>query len=164
MAFAFNGIGTRYYGQRDFEEDGTFVTTEWIVFLYVPVISLRSLRVRTHGSHGGGFVIFSWASARFSVYEITLPNWRQVLSVYAFLLGFALWIWGCVFFTEVFANLRLLLMPLLPLPFFVPYFLRGRAKRILYMNAMRRRDRHSASRNWGEGEFSGFIPTPRNRR
>jgi len=31
MAFSFNGVGTMFYGQRDFRLDGTYVTTEWFV-------------------------------------------------------------------------------------------------------------------------------------
>ena len=45
MAFTYNGIGKMLYGQRDFLADGSFITTEWFVVLFVPVIPLRSLRV-----------------------------------------------------------------------------------------------------------------------
>jgi hypothetical protein len=45
MPFTVNGIGTTYYGRRDIGPDGSYVTTEWLVFVYVPVIPIRSYRV-----------------------------------------------------------------------------------------------------------------------
>jgi hypothetical protein len=45
MPYAFNGCGTRYYGKQDKADDGSYVTTEWITFVYVPLIPLRSFRV-----------------------------------------------------------------------------------------------------------------------
>lgn len=41
-----NGIGTRIYGKRDFLTDGSFVTTRWVTFLWVPLFPLSSMRVR----------------------------------------------------------------------------------------------------------------------
>jgi len=49
MAYSFNGIGTTFYGQRDFRADGSYVTTEWIVFCCIPIAPLRSLRVKYQG-------------------------------------------------------------------------------------------------------------------
>jgi hypothetical protein len=40
MPFTFNGCGTRYYGKQDKADDGSYVTTEWITFVYVPLIPL----------------------------------------------------------------------------------------------------------------------------
>src|SRR5437868_12572761 len=45
MAFAFNGIGTKYYGEADRGLDGSYTTTEWIVILWLPLLPLRSVRV-----------------------------------------------------------------------------------------------------------------------
>lgn len=46
MPYAFNGIGTTFYGKRDFHADGSFLTTEWVCLLYLPIFPLQSLRVR----------------------------------------------------------------------------------------------------------------------
>src|SRR5258708_2935186 len=35
-----NGFGTKIYGKRDFESDGSFLTTKWIVFFWIPLIPL----------------------------------------------------------------------------------------------------------------------------
>lgn len=44
MAFTLNGIGTTYYGERWLPEGG-YITTEWIVLCFVPIIPLESVRV-----------------------------------------------------------------------------------------------------------------------
>jgi hypothetical protein len=79
MPFSFNGIGTTYYGKRDVQVDNSFITTEWIIFVYVPIIPIGSFRVKITGN-----------SADFSFYQSTnylvsrVPlNWRQVRNVYA---------------------------------------------------------------------------------
>jgi hypothetical protein len=41
-----NGIGKAYYGKRDFAENGSYITTEWFVFLFVPIFPLGSFRVK----------------------------------------------------------------------------------------------------------------------
>ena len=61
---------------------GCYVTTEWFVFLFVPIIPLRSLRVRYLDEDHGYLGIRT--STRYTVYEKTLPNWKQVLCTYAF--------------------------------------------------------------------------------
>ncbi len=40
-----DGCGTTWYGASDRGKDGSYVVTEWIVFLYIPVIPLGSRRV-----------------------------------------------------------------------------------------------------------------------
>jgi len=58
MAFTLNGIGTRYCGVR-WLPDGTYVTTEWVVIFFIPLIPIRSLRVvseeYTFSALGAGF-------------------------------------------------------------------------------------------------------------
>src|SRR5258708_31862908 len=45
MPSSVNGTGTRYYGQADPSDSGTYTATEWIVFLWIPIFPLRSWRV-----------------------------------------------------------------------------------------------------------------------
>lgn len=47
--FTLNGFGTTFYGKRDFRADGSYITTEWIVLAYLPLIPIRSLRVSYRG-------------------------------------------------------------------------------------------------------------------
>jgi hypothetical protein len=78
MPFTFNGIGTKYYGQRDFLEDGSFVTTEWFVLAYIPVIPLGSFRVTPTGKSSNLLV---YRSNQYLVKRVPI-SWRQVKNVY----------------------------------------------------------------------------------
>lgn len=51
IARSMNGCGTGLYGKREFEQDGSFVTTKWFMVLFVPVFPLASMRVKVieHG-------------------------------------------------------------------------------------------------------------------
>jgi len=89
MAFTLQGIGTTFYGQRDFREDGSYITTEWVVFLFIPVIPLRSLRVWEQDSEAIGAI---YSKTNYAVLEKSLPNWKQVLCVYVYMGCYLLWI------------------------------------------------------------------------
>ncbi len=99
-----NGIGTRVYGKREFRTDGSFVTTKWITFLWVPLLPLRSMRVKPleapEVDHLGasillacfGFLHFKF-SGKYVIQSVTRPVLMQVLHVYAFIFAivFAWW-------------------------------------------------------------------------
>lgn len=88
MAFTFNGFGTKFYGEADLRSDGSFVTTEWVTALYVPLIPLRSFRfVRVRG--GVNVVVFQ--SQSYAVLEKLPIYWPQVGRVYAFVIFAAAW-------------------------------------------------------------------------
>lgn len=88
----FNGCGTKFYGQRDFEPDGTYVTTEWLVLLYIPIIPISSLRVAYTGpGEQRWYGIYSSSSHNYAIYKRTFPNWKQVLFTYAYLVLVAGW-------------------------------------------------------------------------
>jgi hypothetical protein len=52
MAGSINGIGTTFYGQGDFHPDGSFITTKWVIFAFIPIVPTSSLRVRYLGRSG----------------------------------------------------------------------------------------------------------------
>jgi len=74
MAFTFNGVGTKFHGKRDLGNDGSYVTTEWFVFLCIPVFPIRSLRVLPTGE-GSEYVVYS--SWKYHIQRVAL-NGRQV--------------------------------------------------------------------------------------
>src|ERR1035437_1632588 len=88
MARTLNGFGTSFYGRRDFRADDTYTTTEWIVFAFVPIAPLRSLRVRH--LHTDGIPPF-FSTHEYKVYETTSPDWRQVVCVYAYVVALIAW-------------------------------------------------------------------------
>ena len=86
LAQTFNGFGTKIYGKRDFESDGSFLTTKWVVFWWIPVVPLKSLRVRYVGPSGRS-ILPGW-SRKYLVQAEYRPAPRQVVSIYSFLLSF----------------------------------------------------------------------------
>ena len=104
MAFTFQGIGTRLYGQREFEADGSYITTKWFVFLYVPIIPLRSFRVIDQGAGDYNVMlppVVMGSSVRYAVLNETSPNASQVISVYGFVLLCAAWFAALMWFMRV---------------------------------------------------------------
>jgi hypothetical protein len=95
MAYTLNGIGTKFYGIRDVREDNSYITTEWITILYVPIIPIRSFRVRPSSApdHYQPFPVgIPIGTKHYLRGRATLPDWRQVLSVYGFIILSAVWI------------------------------------------------------------------------
>ena len=103
-----NGVGTTIYGKRDFLSDESFVTTKWVIFLYVPLLPLCSMRIRLAEKPAlpdhwiaslflalGGMLAFS-RSGTYVIYSKRRPVFQQVLYVYAFViaLGLAWWNFG----------------------------------------------------------------------
>lgn len=87
MPSSFNGIGTTYFGRREVEPDGSYVTTEWISFLYCPLFPLGSFRVKPTGETDSTFLVL-YASTTEHYFVRPLPlNLRQVCNVYLGLYG-----------------------------------------------------------------------------
>ena len=86
LAQSFNGFGTKLYGKRNFEPDGSFSTTLWVVILWIPLIPLKSIRVKDVGS--GPSTLFSVWSRSYLVLAQSRLDVRQVLNVYAYMLSF----------------------------------------------------------------------------
>ena len=78
MPFTLNGFGTKYYGQRDIAEDGSYITTLWVTAIYVPLLPLASYRVLPVGK-GTNIVIHS--SQSYQTLRVPLC-WPQVRNVY----------------------------------------------------------------------------------
>jgi hypothetical protein len=79
MPFTFHGFGTAKYGEKDYWPDGSYVTTEWIVFAFVPISPILSKRLRST-NQGKPYAVRD--SSGYYVYETTSPNRKQILSVY----------------------------------------------------------------------------------
>jgi hypothetical protein len=78
MAFTLNGIGTTYYGKREGSSDGSYITTEWFVFLYLPLYPIRSLRIIPRGIYKN-YIFYS--SEGFYSYKVPL-NIKQIRNIY----------------------------------------------------------------------------------
>jgi hypothetical protein len=109
-----NGCGTSLYGRRDFEPDGSFVTTKWFVVFFVPIFPLASIRVKVI-DHG------------YLVRQKRRPRLKQVACVYSYLLLLLLTAASADFLPI--AAAAVLLSAVLPLPWLLRRLARVRASR-----------------------------------
>ena len=78
MPYTLNGSGTKYYGRREAGPDGSYVTTEWIVLIYLPLIPIGSFRVCPTGKSTNAIV---YNSQQFMVKRVPF-NWPQIRNIY----------------------------------------------------------------------------------
>jgi hypothetical protein len=85
--FSINGVGWKFYGQRDFGPDGSFITTEWFIVFHIPIFPLRSYRAISHGSESvvGPF----YQRQRYSLSRPISPDLKQVFYTYIYVLALA---------------------------------------------------------------------------
>ena len=79
MAWNINGFGTIYYGNCEKTSDGSYVTTEWLVILFLPILPLGSYRVRPV-DEGSRFSLVSFRG-NYWARKIAL-KWGQILRTY----------------------------------------------------------------------------------
>jgi hypothetical protein len=123
MPFTFRGVGTCNYGSRDFRPNGSYVTTQWFVFIYLPIIPLKSERILPVGNNWSFMLL---GSRRYQVLERVPLNISQVLMVYGWFATTALAFWVALKF-----DMWLLWIPGI-LMFFLPEILRKRAIREIH--------------------------------
>jgi hypothetical protein len=114
-----NGCGTAIYGKRDFEPDGSFLTTKWFVAFFVPVVPLGSMRVRIFGS---------FFTRRYLIRERFGPHPKQIVCVYSYVV-FLAFIVGMADSSPILASSLALLA--LPLPWLLRRMARARASRAI---------------------------------
>ena len=131
MAYTLNGIGTAFYGKRDFCADGTYITTEWITVLYIPLVPLRSMRVRYQGRAEPRFSIGVGSAETYAVFEKTAPRLKQVLFTYGYTWFLITWTSCLISLIVSFKDPALAFSTLsigLLLPMLIPWLLRYPAR------------------------------------
>lgn len=73
-----NGFGTKYYGQRDFRPDGSYLTTNFFCLGFVPIIPLHSVRVIADPKNSA----MPFSKNYYSILEKRWPHPLQVLFIY----------------------------------------------------------------------------------
>jgi hypothetical protein len=87
MPLSFMGLGTTYYGQRAFRSDGTYLTTLWVIVLWLPVFPIWSFRVRDFGPEGKDSFYDDYAD-RYEVVARERISAAQWVSVWGYLFGY----------------------------------------------------------------------------
>ena len=114
-----NGVGTVHYGRSAEMEDGSYITTVWFVFLFLPVVPIRSERILP-------LSLSEWdlnTDFRYASLKRVPLDWPQIVRTYLVSLGILGWyalgifLWGrlSAFFGE--DNMYFLAMGWLVLPF-----------------------------------------------
>ncbi len=83
----FFGIGTQFHGKRDFLPDGSYLTTEWCIILYVPIFPFKSYRVIDKGSSYSFHLFYDKEIHTWSIIRKLPTNAKQTLYIYAYTYG-----------------------------------------------------------------------------
>ena len=128
-----NGFGITWYGKSDFHTDGSYITTCWIIALYVPLIPLYSLRVWEIAEEQRLFWLIPYTDTSRCYIQKQPLYWRQVGRVYLYVLPLLAFILNLAtdFASGVPYWLTDLIPPFLILWAFLPWYLRRRARRRL---------------------------------
>ena len=93
MAYSIWGLGTGFKSDTPLQPDGTFITTKWITFFYVPIIPLGSYRVKYQGgSSEFHFTGFSSTSQYQIIQKIpwdtrrVIKSWLYILAIIALII------------------------------------------------------------------------------
>ena len=73
---------TKYYGATEHGSDGSYVTTNWFVIFYLPILPIESLRVIEEGSTN--YIIYN--SQQYRTMKVRL-NKKQILRTYCWTYG-----------------------------------------------------------------------------
>ena len=148
MPFTLNGIGTTYYGKRDHAADGSYVTTEWFVFVFLPIAPLGSYRVRPTGQSAN---LILYYSTRYSVERVPLcmPQVRNGYLVTGSLVGPLMvpMVWSAIAAIPTFIIILLTVVLLYAIAFF------------LFLKA-RKAGSRGAEKQGGEGERQRQVTEP----
>ncbi len=139
--FTLNGFGATFIGECDYEPDGTYITTAWIVALWIPLIPLYSARILSAEST-------MLSGTNYQIIKLPI-HWRQAGRIWAYVLGMAAMIALMSLLVQS-HDIRDLLPPLLSeilswvvlgalLPYaFLPFFLRYRARKAVGLTSKSR--------------------------
>lgn len=78
MLGTWKGIGTKFYGSKDQDANGSFITTEWFVILFFPILPIASYRVFFKGTERG----CSGSTHRFEILNKLGLDWGQIFTIY----------------------------------------------------------------------------------
>ncbi|WP_050028350.1 hypothetical protein [Verrucomicrobium sp. BvORR034] len=137
MPGSFNGIGTAFYGERNYQLNGSYITTEWIILFYLPIIPIRSLRIARNPQDDVHAVAYH--SESYYVLNREPLCWAQVFSTYGFIVATIAWILGVFVgymnLSDTWKENELLMIIggiiVAAAPFFLLVWLRHRSKKIL---------------------------------
>jgi hypothetical protein len=88
VANSLNGFGTTIYGKRAFWPDGSYIATKWVILFWIPLVPLRSMRIKKVGPSDilpACFTRDRW-STQYLMYSKEPLNLKQVVFIYSYVL------------------------------------------------------------------------------
>jgi len=80
MPTSINGFGTILYGKRSLRTDGSYVTTQWFAVLWLPILPVKSMRIKETGSRQSGL----FSHMEYAILEELPFQLPQILETYLF--------------------------------------------------------------------------------
>jgi hypothetical protein len=135
MPSSLQGFGSAFVGRRDFWPDGSYVTTEWITALFVPLVPVRSVRVKAGPLQTRFLYVAGGTQRNYVICDEQRPHRKQVVCVYGFIALYTAWVIGALALLSPISrsisnNLgAALLVLIVAVPWILPWYLRERSKR-----------------------------------
>lgn len=87
---SFSGCGSAFCGATDRRDDGTFVTTQWLRFFFIPLVPIQSYRVSYGGRSSNFQGVVITETKQYYIRERLKLNMSHVSKTYALIVSFLL--------------------------------------------------------------------------
>ena len=78
MSFHFNGFGTGFVGRNQPGADGTYVITERVMLMFVPIYPIKSIRVLSEGDVKGVLFFYMSREHRYVRVPLDVAHVRRI--------------------------------------------------------------------------------------
>jgi hypothetical protein len=77
----FNGIGTHIYGKYDLHQDGSYIATEWVVFVFLPLVPIKSYRIFNKSNKNDFYIVATTSKTSYKMKKVELCG-EQIARTY----------------------------------------------------------------------------------
>ena len=117
----FMGIGMDFYGKKNYNpDDGSYTSIKWFVFIFLPIIPLKALRIRKIGHEIANYIIYRRESIKYDVLsQVPLgTNKGLIIKTYISVYGFLSLLIGSIILSFYYPQLVII-----PILFVVTYLI-----------------------------------------
>ncbi len=97
------GIGTDFYGKKDYDKDSnSYITIEWFVLFLLPIVPLKAFRVRKISQEvEKNYIFYRRESSKYQIISIAplKMNTGLILKTYGMVYGFIVLLIASLFLT-----------------------------------------------------------------
>lgn len=123
-----SGFGTGFCGASNRQDDGSFITTEWLRVFFLPLVPILSYRVTYGGSnsYSGTFTRNAQTITHYSIQERLPLHKGQVIRNYAFIFSLPLFILALIYLPNKETALIMVILLLVLYPICAFFLLRAK--------------------------------------